>query len=363
MDAPRPARRPADSADRRRPDESRSAVRRRPRPSRTGRTRSAASSARPTAARRSRRCCTRTRTPAACDVAFDPVEPDIVYAVLWEARQGPWENGALRGPGSGLFKSTDGGTTWRQLTQGLADLRARDSAASASTVAPSDPQRLFADRRADARRRHLPLRRRRRELGSDQRRRPRWRTRGDDFAEVKVDPEESGHRLHRQHRRPGSRPTAARRSPRSAARRAATTITASGSTRTTRTSSCSPSRPGRDHHRQRRETWSSLVQPADRAVLPRQHRQRVSLPGVRRPAGERLGVRREPRRRRADHVPRVASGRRRGVRLRRARPARTPTSSTAARSRATTAAPGRCRTVAPKPLRGGRVPRRCAPRR
>ena len=33
----------------------------------------------------------------------------IVYCVLWEARQGPWENGQFSGPGSGLFKSTDGG--------------------------------------------------------------------------------------------------------------------------------------------------------------------------------------------------------------------------------------------------------------
>ena len=48
---------------------------------------------------------------------------NIVYAALWEARQGPWENGDVRGPGSGLFKSTDGGTTWRQLGQGLPDVR------------------------------------------------------------------------------------------------------------------------------------------------------------------------------------------------------------------------------------------------
>ncbi len=99
---------------------------------RTARTRSAASSARPTAARRSRRSSTRTRTPAASDLAFDPSNPDIVYAVLWEARQGPWENGVLTGPGSGLFKSTDGGTTWRQLTTGLPTFAQTASAASAS---------------------------------------------------------------------------------------------------------------------------------------------------------------------------------------------------------------------------------------
>ena len=35
------------------------------------------------------------------DVTFDPKNPNIVYAVLWEARQGPWENGDFRGPAAG----------------------------------------------------------------------------------------------------------------------------------------------------------------------------------------------------------------------------------------------------------------------
>ncbi len=53
------------------------------------------------------------------DLAFDPRDANIVYAVLWQARQGPWENAAFQGPGSGLFKSTDGGNTWRALSRGL----------------------------------------------------------------------------------------------------------------------------------------------------------------------------------------------------------------------------------------------------
>ncbi len=53
------------------------------------------------------------------DVAFDPKNPDVAYASLWEARQGPWENGAWNGTGGGIYKSTDNGKTWNQLSGGL----------------------------------------------------------------------------------------------------------------------------------------------------------------------------------------------------------------------------------------------------
>jgi len=52
------------------------------------------------------------------DVKIDPSNPNVVYATLWEAREGPWENGEWSGSGGGIFKSTDGGTTWKQLTGG-----------------------------------------------------------------------------------------------------------------------------------------------------------------------------------------------------------------------------------------------------
>jgi photosystem II stability/assembly factor-like uncharacterized protein len=74
------------------------------------------------------------------DLAFDPANPDIVYATMWEARQGPWENGAWSGPGGGIFKSTDGGNTWRQLTQGLPDGLVQ----AHLDIAPSNTKRIYA---------------------------------------------------------------------------------------------------------------------------------------------------------------------------------------------------------------------------
>ena len=50
------------------------------------------------------------------DVEIDPSNPDVIYASLWEVREGPWEdNNEFEGTGGGLFKSTDGGNTWKQL--------------------------------------------------------------------------------------------------------------------------------------------------------------------------------------------------------------------------------------------------------
>ncbi len=79
----------------------------------------------------------------ASDLAFDPGDPNTVYAVLWQARQGPWENGEWEGPGSGLYKSTDGGATWRRLTKGLPTY-AEGLGRIGIGVAPSDPNRLYA---------------------------------------------------------------------------------------------------------------------------------------------------------------------------------------------------------------------------
>ena len=74
------------------------------------------------------------------DVLFDPQNPDIAYAALWEARQGPWENAAWNGTGGGIFKSIDNGKTWRQLSGGLPDAIIQANLA----IAPSLTKRLFA---------------------------------------------------------------------------------------------------------------------------------------------------------------------------------------------------------------------------
>ncbi len=75
-------------------------------------------------------------------VTFDPANSQIVYATLWSARQAPWEAG-FNGPGSGLFKSTDGGTTWTPLTQGLPTFE-QGLGRIGFGIAPGDPKRMYA---------------------------------------------------------------------------------------------------------------------------------------------------------------------------------------------------------------------------
>ncbi len=75
------------------------------------------------------------------DVVLDPVNPNIVYATLWESRLGPWEDGnQYEGTHGGVFKSTDGGDTWKPLTKGLPDNLVQIHLA----VSPSDENRLYA---------------------------------------------------------------------------------------------------------------------------------------------------------------------------------------------------------------------------
>jgi len=74
-------------------------------------------------------------------VEMDPSNPDVLYASLWEDREGPWEdNNSFSGTDGGLFKSTDGGSTWKQLTNGLP----KDIVQINVAIAPSVPSRIYA---------------------------------------------------------------------------------------------------------------------------------------------------------------------------------------------------------------------------
>lgn len=50
----------------------------------------------------------------AIDLSMNPQNPRVLYAATWEARVFPWAH-TTKGPGSGLYKSTDGGDTWAPL--------------------------------------------------------------------------------------------------------------------------------------------------------------------------------------------------------------------------------------------------------
>jgi photosystem II stability/assembly factor-like uncharacterized protein len=82
------------------------------------------------------------------DVALDPADPTIVYASLWAARQSPWETSggdSFERPdaGTGLYRSTDGGTTWTKLAGGLPTV-AQGVSRIEVAVAPSDSHRVYA---------------------------------------------------------------------------------------------------------------------------------------------------------------------------------------------------------------------------
>lgn len=123
----------------------------------------------------------------AVQVAIDPKNPNIIFADLWAGRQGPWENGEWNGPQSGLYKSVDGGNTWRKITNGLPTIE-QGLGRIGFCIAPSNPNRMYATvdageyggmyRSDDAGESWYSI-------SND----GRYWGRGSDFAEVKVDPQ------------------------------------------------------------------------------------------------------------------------------------------------------------------------------
>jgi photosystem II stability/assembly factor-like uncharacterized protein len=76
----------------------------------------------------------------AADLAADPHDPRTIYASMWQVRRMPWDIDEV-GPGSGIYKTTDGGDTWTQLKDGLPKT---DMGKIGLTVSPMDPKRVWA---------------------------------------------------------------------------------------------------------------------------------------------------------------------------------------------------------------------------
>ena len=233
------------------------------------------------------------------DVLIDPTNPDTAYAALWEARQGPWENAAWNGTGGGIFKSTDGGKTWRQLSGGLPDGIIQANLA----IAPSSPNRLFASvavpnavnfYRSDDGGNTWAI--------ATKDARPAGRIGGGDLAVPRFDPKNpdvvySASTVSWKSIDGGKTWTGFSRR----ARRRRLSKRLDQSEQSGRDFAGQRSR--RDHYRQRRQVVEQLVQPTDGPALSRQRRQRFSVSIVQRPAGERLGLCCQSRQRWRDHFP------------------------------------------------------------
>ena len=75
----------------------------------------------------------------AAELTMDWNNPRIMYAAMWEHGRLPWKV-ISGGPGSGLYKSTDGGETWEKMTEGLPE----EMGKMAITVSRSNPEKVYA---------------------------------------------------------------------------------------------------------------------------------------------------------------------------------------------------------------------------
>ena len=84
----------------------------------------------------------------AVELVMDSSNPEVLYAGLWEAYRKPWMLNS-GGPGSGIFKTTDGGATWKELTRNPG-LPKGVVGNIGLTVSPANPKRVWAVVEADS---------------------------------------------------------------------------------------------------------------------------------------------------------------------------------------------------------------------
>lgn len=78
----------------------------------------------------------------ASEVQIDPANPKIVFAGMWQRQEGAWENGSFGGDEGGLFRSDDGGSTWKKITggglpEGISQVNL--------TISPTNDKRIYME--------------------------------------------------------------------------------------------------------------------------------------------------------------------------------------------------------------------------
>jgi len=90
----------------------------------------------------------RNDSTGAIDLTMDPSNPEVLYAGMWEAYRKPWQL-VSGGPGSGIFKTADGGRTWRELTRNPG-MPAGIIGNIGISVSGANPRRVYALIEADS---------------------------------------------------------------------------------------------------------------------------------------------------------------------------------------------------------------------